>query len=66
MNILIKLWGGRQIYVEHDAWSKAGGFVEWRREREILIWVGQWHFIYTPAGWSVSERLFDDGAASRG
>jgi hypothetical protein len=68
MSMLIKLWGGRQLYVERDRWSTSGGFVEWRAdEREILVWIGRWHFIYTPANWSVSaERLFDGRAASRG
>src|SRR5579859_4845312 len=68
MCVLIKFWGGRQLYVERDRWSSSGGFVEWRaREREILIWIGRWHLIYTPAGWSVpTGPLCDGGAASRG
>ena len=68
MSILIKLWGGRQVYLERDRWSSTGGFLEWRaHEQEILIWIGRWHLIYTPASWSVpAGRLFDDRAPSRG
>jgi hypothetical protein len=68
MSILIKLWGGRQLYLERDRWSTSSGFVEWHaHEQEILVWIGRWHFIYTPASWSVpAERLFDGRAASRG
>ena len=68
MTMLIKFWGGRQLYVERDRWSTPSGIVEWRAdEREILVWIGRWHFIYTPANWSVSaERLYDGRVASRG
>jgi hypothetical protein len=68
MSILIKLLGGRQLYLERDSWSSSGGFVEWRAdEREVLVWIGRWHFIYTPASWpGTARRLCDDRAASRG
>jgi hypothetical protein len=68
MNILIRFWGGRQVYVERDGWSSSGRLVEWRaHEQEILIWIGRWHLIYTPANWSAAAgRLFDGRSASRG
>lgn len=68
MSVLIKLWGGRQLFVERDRWSRADGFFESRREgQEILLWIGRWHLIYTPASWSVrAEHVFNDRAASRG
>jgi hypothetical protein len=68
MSVLIKLWGGRQLFVERDRWSRADGFFESRREgQEILLWIGRWHLIYTPASWSArAERVFNDRAASRG
>jgi hypothetical protein len=62
MCILVKFWGGRQVYVERDQWSARGPFVEWRRQgQEFLIWVGRWHIIYTPATWSVPRRPLPDG-----
>jgi hypothetical protein len=50
MNLFLRLWGGRQVYVERDQWSSMGRFIEWRfQEREMLLWIGPWHAIYTPA-----------------
>ena len=68
MSILIKIWGGRQLYLERDRWSSKGGFLEWHaQEQEILIWIGRWHIIYTPANWSgPAGRLCDGRVAYRG
>ena len=68
MSVLIRLWGGRQVYLERDRWSSKGGFVEWHaHEREILVWIGRWHIIYTPARWSdKAGRLYDRRVAYRG
>jgi hypothetical protein len=50
MAILVRIWGGRQLYVERDVWSTADRFVEWRTQREEwLIWFGRWHVVWTPA-----------------
>ena len=68
MSVLIRLWGGRQVYLERDRWSSRGGFVEWHaHQQEILIWVGRWHVIYTPACRSdKAGRLYDRRVAYRG
>jgi hypothetical protein len=69
MNVLIRFWGGRQVYLERDRWSSTGGFVEWHaHQQEILVWIGRWHIIYTPAKWSASSgrRLCDGRVAYRG
>lgn len=62
MSVLIRIWGGPQVYVERDRWSARGPLVEWHRQgQEILVWVGRWHLIYTPARWSARRRLLPDG-----
>lgn len=64
MSILVKLWGRRQLYVERDQWSTTGGFVEWHAHgQEILVWIGRWHLIYTPASWSPTTGRLADGRA---
>ncbi len=66
MIMLIKLWGGRQLYIERDRWSSPASFLEWRRQRrEILIWVGPLHIVYTPADWAPpsGSTLLDRRAA---
>jgi hypothetical protein len=64
--MFIKIWGGRRLYIERDRWSGRAPFLEWRRQqREILIWVGPLHIIYTPADWApaAGESILDRRAA---
>lgn len=62
MSILVKFWGGRQLYLERDRWSSAARYVEWRAQREeLLIWVGRWHMVYTPAACAARLRRAPDG-----
>jgi len=62
MTVLIKLGTSRQLYIERDRWSTSEGWLEWHvQEREILIWIGRWHLIYTPGRWNVQPRSFPNG-----
>jgi hypothetical protein len=64
MAMLVKFWGGSQLYLERDRWSSAGRFVEWRVDRdERLIWIGRWHLVWTPSAWV--SRGSGDGRLAR-
>lgn len=62
MSVLLRFWGGRQLWLERDRWSSAGRWPQWHAQREeILIWVAGWHIIYTPAACAARLRGAPDG-----
>jgi hypothetical protein len=55
MCIYLRMPGGRRLFVERATWagSGRGRWLDVRNENgEVLIWLGGWHAIFTPAGWS--------------
>jgi hypothetical protein len=67
MSILIKLIGGRQLFVEFARWARPGGRWTITREgSEWIIWIGRLHLIYTPP-WRCryTARGIDDERSSR-
>lgn len=49
MSILIKLIGGRQLYIEVARWATPSGRCTVTREgSEWIVWIGRLHLIYTP------------------
>jgi hypothetical protein len=62
MSVLIKLGTSRQLFIERDRWSTPQRWLEWHVQgREILIWIGRWHLIYTPAHWMSAPGPFRNG-----
>jgi len=53
MGVLIRLWGGRQAYLEYAGWAaRPDRFIERRHEQgETILWLGRLQVIYTPADW---------------
>ena len=59
MRLFIKLVR-RQIYVEYADWASPQRCYDAVRDnRELLIWIGRFHIIYTPPHWSPKRRAFD-------
>jgi hypothetical protein len=55
MCVFLRMPGGRRLFMERAGWAGRGEgrWLEFRNENgEVLIWLGSWHAIFTPAGWS--------------
>ncbi|UEM21050.1 hypothetical protein JL100_028990 [Skermanella mucosa] len=71
MPIYLTLKRGPKLYVEYARWTRPGAWpgtwIEVRRERgELLLWLGRWHAIYTPARWSPGKAGTSRGVLNGG
>ncbi|GFZ95966.1 hypothetical protein GCM10011497_28090 [Elstera cyanobacteriorum] len=55
MPLFLSVPRGPKLYVEFARWSVPTGALRWaemrRENREVLIWFGRLHIIYTPPRW---------------
>lgn len=53
MLCFVRLPRGRRFFAEIAVWATPDRLLLVRREhRELIVWIGRLHIIYTPAGWS--------------
>lgn len=62
MSFYFRLLRGGSVFVEYASWATLDGFIHSRWEnRELVLWLGRWHFIYTPPRWSPLTGGYADG-----
>ncbi|HYD98555.1 MAG TPA: hypothetical protein VEH84_04170 [Alphaproteobacteria bacterium] len=62
MSVFINLLWVGQLYVEFATWARPDRLFHARVEgRELFIWLGRLHLIYTPPSWTPALREWRDG-----